>query len=565
MGRLVFWLALMVSLVLSGTTVALAQEEAAAGEVRVIELEADAALRFLQDGEQVQDIPVVPGETVLFRIVNTAGFDLSFWIGSDGELSAPWAQTEVGIPAWRDGVRELEWVVPDGLDELRFGDTVPGHYVSMYGCFSEARHTDDGRVERLTEPVACTTDTVAVPMLQVTGQFPTPRPDGSGLRLELIGYGAAITLPAEFAYDQSGHISTGPLHSWSPFFDESQMRAIGPGPIVPNVSSVSPYCGLVAYSQARCTKQPLDLAEELGATGPLEPVQLPAGDALAWHLERETVDGDAHYTSTYWLTDGTDIYRVWCSGLERPADDWRSIAETFEFPARLHHAESPTADSDLLGGVEELFLMQGGVGLAGPPWPEDYWGQSSARVDIEGRLGADWVDGPELAAMEEHFGTPFEPTDYVGRSASFVSGWGWTIEAQGGTTYPEIGAGDAALVVDGIRMPGRQAHDVRDGLIAWAEVEWERDEAGAAAFEDFPIAGRDVWRVTFADSDAVEYLYAQGDSAIRLHGLDVATDHHAIRLFEALSCHHLPSKKLEFEWKRERLFGPSDEASEEDR
>ena len=79
-----------------GTGVVTAQDAAAPTDARVIALQADAALRFTQDGRQVFDIPVVPGETVIFRIDNTAGFDHSCYIGTDTELSVPYATTGTG-------------------------------------------------------------------------------------------------------------------------------------------------------------------------------------------------------------------------------------------------------------------------------------------------------------------------------------------------------------------------------------------------------------------------------------------------------------------------------------
>jgi hypothetical protein len=103
---------------------------------RIIEIESDAALRLLQDGVQISDIPVTPGETVLIRVDNTAGFEHNFYIGTDEELSVPSATTEVGIPTWDAGVRELEWTVPEDISGLKFGCTVPGHYFTQQGTFS---------------------------------------------------------------------------------------------------------------------------------------------------------------------------------------------------------------------------------------------------------------------------------------------------------------------------------------------------------------------------------------------------------------------------------------------
>jgi uncharacterized cupredoxin-like copper-binding protein len=109
-----------------------------AGQARVIELEADAANRFLQNGEQIRNIEVTPGETVLFRVDNTAGFTHNFHIGPDSELQVMGGTTDVGIPDWESGIQELEWVVPDDLSNIRFACTIPGHYYLMQGDFTVA-------------------------------------------------------------------------------------------------------------------------------------------------------------------------------------------------------------------------------------------------------------------------------------------------------------------------------------------------------------------------------------------------------------------------------------------
>jgi uncharacterized cupredoxin-like copper-binding protein len=115
-----------------------AEEPAAAagGEPRVIDLLADAALRFTDvDGNQVPQIAVTPGETIVFRIDNTANFEHNFYIGPDDELQAPYGETDIGIPTWTSGVQELEWVVPEDVGDIRFACTVPGHYTLMQGDF----------------------------------------------------------------------------------------------------------------------------------------------------------------------------------------------------------------------------------------------------------------------------------------------------------------------------------------------------------------------------------------------------------------------------------------------
>lgn len=110
-----------------------------AGEARVIEMLATGALQFTTpEGEQIRDIAVTPGETIVFRVDNTAGFDHNLYIGTEEQLSVPNGTTDVGIPTWQTGVQELEWTVPEDITGLKFGCTVPGHYTIMQGTFSVA-------------------------------------------------------------------------------------------------------------------------------------------------------------------------------------------------------------------------------------------------------------------------------------------------------------------------------------------------------------------------------------------------------------------------------------------
>ncbi len=117
--------------------------------VRVIELGAPEMIllpevspfpvfSFTRDGVRVEDIPVTPGETILFRIDNTTpdGHTHNFYIGTDEELLEPRATTETGIADWVPGVQELEWTVPDDITGLKFGCTFPSHYTWMQGTFS---------------------------------------------------------------------------------------------------------------------------------------------------------------------------------------------------------------------------------------------------------------------------------------------------------------------------------------------------------------------------------------------------------------------------------------------
>lgn len=138
------------------------QPVAASGEPRVIELNAEAALAFTDpDGQKVTDIPVTPGETIVFQVDNTAGFEHNFYIGTDEQLSVAGATTDTGIANWTSGVQELTWVVPDDITGLKFGCTVAGHYALMNGTFSLAdapatstEATEPAESPGATEPAA---------------------------------------------------------------------------------------------------------------------------------------------------------------------------------------------------------------------------------------------------------------------------------------------------------------------------------------------------------------------------------------------------------------------------
>jgi hypothetical protein len=106
------------------------------GEARVIELEMTGTLQILRDGEQVKDIPVTIGETILFRVTNTAGYAHNLYIGPEELLASNQVSGLPGIPDFTEGTREFEWLVPEDVTSLKFGCTVPGHYQLMNGTFS---------------------------------------------------------------------------------------------------------------------------------------------------------------------------------------------------------------------------------------------------------------------------------------------------------------------------------------------------------------------------------------------------------------------------------------------
>jgi uncharacterized cupredoxin-like copper-binding protein/mono/diheme cytochrome c family protein len=97
---------------------------------RVIKVEATGDIKFKDEsGTVLQGLEFVEGETVVFEVDNTAGFEHNFYIGPQEVVSQPSATTEVGIAEWEEGVQTLEWVATGG-EGLEFACTVPGHYAS---------------------------------------------------------------------------------------------------------------------------------------------------------------------------------------------------------------------------------------------------------------------------------------------------------------------------------------------------------------------------------------------------------------------------------------------------
>jgi uncharacterized cupredoxin-like copper-binding protein len=264
----------------------------AAGTPRVIELEVTASLQFLQDGEQVRDIPVVPGETVRFRIKNTAGFDHTFYIGTDAELSVPNATTDTGIPVWSRGVRKLTWTVPDDITGLRFGCTVPGHYPLEQGTFSEASALPDGTLERLGP--APSPD---------PGQMPVDLQQGG--RAEVPWAGLALTFP----------------DSWT------VAVAADPGPLVlraDDVGATGAGCSLSVSDGAGYDRAAAAAAsDELLTIGGAGAVRF--DEVLPWG------SSGTFYASRYVVVSEDATLVLGCSARERQPDHWLSITETLEF------------------------------------------------------------------------------------------------------------------------------------------------------------------------------------------------------------------------------------------
>jgi uncharacterized cupredoxin-like copper-binding protein len=110
---------------------------ASGGAGEVIELEETADLHITQNRAPVQSIAVTPGETVTFKVTNTAGFDHDFFIGPPDKLSANDVEGLEGIPTFTSGTQEFTFTIPSEVTNLEFACTLPGHYPSMHGSFTK--------------------------------------------------------------------------------------------------------------------------------------------------------------------------------------------------------------------------------------------------------------------------------------------------------------------------------------------------------------------------------------------------------------------------------------------
>jgi uncharacterized cupredoxin-like copper-binding protein len=109
---------------------------ASGGTGQTIELEETADLHITQNGSPVQSIAVTPGETVTFKITNSAGFSHDFFIGPPDQLSGNNTAGLPGIPEFSSGTQEFTYTVPADVSNLEFGCTLPGHYPSMHGTLT---------------------------------------------------------------------------------------------------------------------------------------------------------------------------------------------------------------------------------------------------------------------------------------------------------------------------------------------------------------------------------------------------------------------------------------------
>jgi uncharacterized cupredoxin-like copper-binding protein len=105
---------------------------------QVIELELTATLQIHQNGQQVSSLAVKAGETVHFKITNSAGFDHDFFIGPADQLGQNLVAGLPGVPSFTSGTQEFDYTVTADTANLQWGCSLPGHYPTMHGTFSVA-------------------------------------------------------------------------------------------------------------------------------------------------------------------------------------------------------------------------------------------------------------------------------------------------------------------------------------------------------------------------------------------------------------------------------------------
>ena len=180
----------------------------------------------------------------------------------------------------------------------------------------------------------------------------SPAPFGLGGRVEVSGAGYALTLPDGWAYLRPTTDDDGTLAVFIEAELEDQdlaMRLVvlaaemrpdditllGMGEGRGNCFARSTPSGGLTLESLVAADLPMPLAE--GDFARSEPtvtyLTLPAGAAARIDISEQTGTAPSEHveTSEYVMTDGITQYRLRCSGLERPDDDWLAIVETFEF------------------------------------------------------------------------------------------------------------------------------------------------------------------------------------------------------------------------------------------
>lgn len=349
-----------------------------------------------------------------------------------------------------------------------------------------------------------------------TAQSPAASPDPPGQRIELPGYGASIMVP--------GHWTT---EAWPPgglpLFPESQLYE--DLAIVATGGPEAQECRLIASSPAACDA-PVDLTAELATPG-WETVPLPAGEAAYQAVDYPDIPDLA--CSRYVLSDGLDVFELRCCGADRPADDWRPIADTFAFPEQSRWDSPDTDGRDLLEEVRVVWQKQ----LIRPTGPMSGGGDTQTAKQ--------WINRPRNKLSQGEVAAIRAMVDVLGVPAKRV-----TI----GEQFWESEGGEVLLAVDDVRVPGISTEVVLEGLLVWLADDWEQRYEDPPTFEEVEIGGSEVLAVTFGVDDPTEYILTSGDTAMRVRGSD---EEAAVTMLEALSCRHLDVYSLITNYLVERM------------
>ncbi len=180
----------------------------------------------------------------------------------------------------------------------------------------------------------------------------SPAPFGLGGRIEVPEEGYALTLPDGWAYLRPATENAEALGAFieaelgDPDLamrlvtlaaamrpDDIMLLGMVPGHGNCYVGS-SPSNGLALDSLvAADLPMPVALGDFTRSEPAVTYLTLPAGAAARIDVSEDAASAPSGHTETseYVMTDGLNQWRLTCSGLERPDDDWLSIAETFEW------------------------------------------------------------------------------------------------------------------------------------------------------------------------------------------------------------------------------------------
>jgi hypothetical protein len=170
---------------------------------------------------------------------------------------------------------------------------------------------------------------------------------GSGGRIEVPEAGYALTLPDDWTYvrPQASDVETiiDAVASVDPQLADMVQASLGGGnfsisligiaPTVPN--DFAENCNVVSGGTNGLSLEWIAAAnmaqlEALAANAELTMDELPAGEVA--HIDYGADFGELQLEQSLWVyVDGDTQQNLTCTSEQRPADDWRSIAQTLEF------------------------------------------------------------------------------------------------------------------------------------------------------------------------------------------------------------------------------------------